>query len=588
MKQFFKFMFASMVGFFISAAILFILALAMIASIMTFAEQEVTAVKPNSVLSIRLNQPIYERTSNNPFTSASLFSLAPSNALGLNDILKNIDKAKYDDNIKGIYLQLSYIPAGISTIEEIRKSLEEFKESGKFIICYGEIFSQTAYYLASVADEIYFNPEGMMLFKGLNAQVIFYKGLYDKLSVENQIIRQGKFKSAIEPYTEKKMSDESREQTKMYLDDLWNLMLSAISDSRNISIEELNEIADDLKIRNADDALRYGLVNKLVYKDEMLAILRDKLDLFENEKIESLSLYSYKNSPRVGKKFSREKIAVVYASGTILNMEGDDQVVGAQRISRAIRDARNDKSVKAIVFRINSGGGDVLASEILRREIELAAKEKPVVASYGDLSASGGYWATCNATKIIANRSCLTGSIGVFAVFPNIQGLLNDKLGITIDNVGTNENSSFISGTRSFTSFEKEVVTSMIEGTYDTFLNHVSNGRNLRKSFVDSIGQGRIWSGEDAIELGLIDEFGGLNRAIELAQELAGMTEYRIQELPFQEDFLLTLMKELTGGAKASIIETELGDDYGFIKHLRNLKNSEGLQAIVPFEMKIE
>ncbi len=588
MKQFFKFMFASIAGFFISAIILFVLLMAMITSLITFAEQDIVEVKDNSVLSIRFNQPIYERTDNNPFNSASLFSLAPSNALGLNDILKNIEKAKYDDKIKGIYLQLSYIPAGISTIEEIRIALEDFKESGKFIVCYGEIFSQTAYYLATVADEVYFNPEGMMLFKGLNAQVIFYKGLYDKLSIENQIIRQGKFKSAIEPYTEIEMSEESKEQTKKYIDDLWALMLSEISNSRDISIEKLNELADNLSIRKAEDALEHGLVDKLLYKDEMLSVLRKKLGLSENGKIESLGLYSYNNSPTLGKKFSREKIAVIYASGAILNMEGDDQVVGAQRISRAVRQARTDKAVKAIVFRINSGGGDVLASEILRREIELAAEAKPLVASYGDLSASGGYWATCNATKIIANRSCLTGSIGVFGVFPNIQGLLNDKLGITIDNVSTNKNSGFISGTRSFTSFEKEVVTSMIAGTYDTFLDHVSNGRDLRKTFVDSIGQGRIWSGEDAMELGLIDEFGGLNRAIELAQELAEMTEYRIQELPVQEDFLLNLMKQITGGAKASILEKELGDDYGFIKQLRFLKNSKGLQAVVPFEIKIE
>lgn len=427
-----------------------------------------------------------------------------------------------------------------------------------------------------------------MFFKGLNAQVIFYKGLYDKLAVENQIIRQGKFKSAIEPYTQTKMSKESKAQTKNYIDDIWNLMLASISESRNISVEELNKIANELGVRDADDALNFGLVDKLLYKDEMLVVLREKLELSESSEIESISLYSYNNSPSVAKKLSREKIAVIYASGTILNMEGDDQVVGAQRISRAIRKARNDKRVKAIVFRINSGGGDVLASEIIRREVELAAKEKPLIASYGDLSASGGYWATCNATKIIANRSCLTGSIGVFGIFPNIQGLLNDKLGITIDNVSTNENSGFISGTRAFTPFEEEVVSSMIAGTYDTFLEHVSNGRNLRKDFVDSIGQGRIWSGEDAIGLGLIDEFGGLNRAIELAQELAELDDYRIQELPVQEDFLLTLMKELTGGAKASVLEKELGDDYGFIKHLKALKNSKGLQAIVPFDLKIE
>ncbi|PKP35550.1 MAG: signal peptide peptidase SppA [Bacteroidetes bacterium HGW-Bacteroidetes-17] len=588
MKQFFKFMFASMLGFFIASIILFFLTLGLISSLLAFAEKEVVTVKDNTLLQIKLNQTIFERTSNNPFSTASLFSFAPTNSLGLNDILKAIDKAKNDDKIKGIYLELSYIPAGISTIEEIRSALERFKESGKFIVCYGEIFSQTAYYMATVADEIYFNPEGMMLFKGLNAEVMFYKGLFDKLSVEAQIVRHGKFKSAIEPYTEQKMSPENKEQTKKYLDDVWNLVLSSISISRNISVEELNAIADELKIRQPEDALKYKFVDKLLYKDEVLAQLREKLNLTEDQKIESLSLYSYNNSPTIGRTLSRNKIAVVYASGTIINMEGDDQVVGAQRVSRAIRQARTDKSVKAIVFRINSGGGDVLASEILRREIELAAVTKPLIASYGDLSASGGYWATCNATRIMANRSCLTGSIGVFGIIPNIKGLLNDKLGITIDNVGTNKNSEFISTTRQFTPFEREVMTSMIENTYETFIAHVADGRNLRKEFVDSIGQGRIWSGEDAIELGLIDQFGGLTEAIELAKELADLPDFRIQELPIQEDFLVTMMKQITGDVQVSAIERELGSDYGFIKHLRALKNSKGLQAILPYEIKVE
>ena len=588
MKQFFKFMFASILGFFISSIILLFLTIGLISSLLAFAEKEVVTVKENTILQIKLNQPIFERTSNNPFTSASLFSLTPTNALGLNDILKNIEKAKNDDKIKGIYMELSYIPAGISTIEEIRHAIEGFKESGKFVVCYGEIFSQTAYYLATVADEIYFNPQGMMLFKGLNAEVMFYKGLFDKLSVEAQIVRHGKFKSAIEPYTEKQMSKESKAQTKKYLDDVWNLMLTAISQSREISVAELNDIADNLRVNEAKDALKYGMVDELLYKDELLGKLRERLNLTNDQQIESLSLYSYNNSPTPNRTLSRNKIAVVYASGTIINVEGDDQIIGAQRISRAIRKARIDKSVRAIVFRINSGGGDVLASEIIRREIELASQTKPLVASYGDMSASGGYWATCNATKIIANRSCLTGSIGVFGIFPNIQGLLNDKLGITLDHVGTNKNSGFISGARKFSSFEREVVTSMIENNYDTFLAHVSKARNLNKSFVDSIGQGRIWSGEDAIQLGLIDEFGGLTHAIEVARELADIQDYRIQELPVQEDFLVMMMKQLTGGVQASILEKELGEDFSFIKQIKTLKNREGLQAMVPFEIKIE
>lgn len=588
MKQFFKFMLASILGFFISTFILIILLIGLFSSILSFAEQDIVKVKNNSVLFIKLNQPINERTSTNPFQSASLFSIMPSTNIGLNDILNNLKKAKRDENIKGIYLELSVIPAGISTIEEIRNALLDFKESGKFIICYGEIFSQGAYYLATVADKIYFNPEGMMLFKGLNAQIMFYKGLFDKLSVETQVVRHGEYKSAVEPYTEEKMSKESKERTRQYLKSVWNNMLVAISESRGLSVETLNRIADNLEIRQPEDALEHNLIDGLYYKDEMLAELRERLGLGENEKIESLSMMKYKNVPDPNRAITRSKIAIVYGSGTIINAEGNDQIIGAQRISRALRKARTDKSVKAIVFRINSGGGDVLASEILRREVALAAASKPLIASYGDLSASGGYWATCNATKIIANPTCLTGSIGVFGLFPNLQGLLNDKLGITIDNVGTNKNADFISVYRPFTALERTVLTSMIEDTYDTFISHVSEGRDLRKSFVDSIGQGQIWSGEDALKLGLIDEFGGIRRAIEIAAELANIQEFRIQELPVQIDYIQELISTITGGVKVSILEKELGNNYKYIKHLKRLQQSKGLQALLPFEMIIE
>jgi protease-4 len=586
MKSFLKYLFASVLGFFLSIFLVILIFIGIVSAIVSYSENEVIQVDKNTVLFIDFKEAINDRTPT--IGLMDVFALKPNNKIGLNDILKNLAKAKKDPNIEGIFMELTHVQAGISTLDEIREAMADFKKSGKFIKTYSEYMSQSAYYLASISDEIFLNPEGIILFNGLNAQVMFFKGLFDKLDIEAQVVRHGKFKCAVEPFLDTKMSKANKEQTEMYIKSIWNNMLTSIGTSRGIEPSKLAKLADEITIRNPKEALKYGFVDKLIYKDEVIADLKKTLNLKEDENLTTMSLAKYTKSASPRKSRTRDEIAIIYASGTIAAGEGNDAYVGSKGISKAIRKARTNDRVKAIVFRINSGGGDVVASEVIRREIELAAKIKPVIASYGDISASGGYWCTCQATKIIANKTCLTGSIGVFAMIPNIQGLLNNKLGITIDNVSSGKNPGFLSLNRPMTSLEREVIQANIENTYDTFLTHIANGRKLKKKFIDEIGQGRVWSGENAKELGLIDEFGGLNKAIQLATEAAELDNYRIQELPEQKDPLETFIKGWSGTTQMNILENELGDSYKYIKSLKELSKIKGIQARLPFDIIIE
>lgn len=576
-----------MLGFTLTLILAFLLLLGLISSLMSYSEKDIVKVSANSVLFINFNQVINDRSSNNPLRALDYFSLKPQKYLGLNDILRNIAKAKVDPNIKGIYMELSNVSAGISTMGEIRSALVDFKESGKFIISYSEYMSQGAYFIASVADNVYHNPEGIFLFKGLSAQVMYYKGLLDKLAVEAQVIRHGDFKSAVEPYLLDHMSDANRKQTSLYIDDVWKIMLQHIAESRGTSVELLNEAADKLIIQDLDIAIEYKLIDKLIYKDEVLGELRDLLDIRSSDKINSISISKYNYTPLDEVK-GRDKIAIIYAGGTIIAGNGDDRSMGSARISRAIREARLDKRVKAIVFRVNSGGGDVVASEVIRREIGLAVKVKPVVASFGDYAASGGYWISCEATKIFASPLTLTGSIGVYAIFPNLQGLLNDKLGITFDEVNTNKYSDFYTGTKALSDYEEAVLTKNIENTYDTFLGLVAAGRNMDKAEVNKIAGGRIWSGKRAKQIGLIDEFGGLNEAVNAAIELAEVDKFRIVELPIQKDPLQQFIEDWISNAKVSAIEQEFGSVTKYIKPLKSLIEMRGIQVRLPFELVIE
>ncbi len=583
-------MFASMTGSFILIVILFFILMGMVLSVASLSKKEVVVVPENSILQLKLNEEIADRSSSNPFNNFDFSSFKTSKSPGLNEILQNIKKAKTDDNIKGIFLDLGTIPSGIATIEEIRNALLDFKSSKKFIISYSEEYTQKAYYIASVSDKVYLYPEGALDFKGLNGEVMFFKGLLDKLDVDVQILRHGKFKSAVEPFVLDKMSEPNKEQTLKYISGIWNQMLEGISESRKMSVAQLNGIADSFKIQKAQDAVTYKLVDKLLYKDELLAELRNLLGIGKKEKINSISLQKYTSVPDKTKKIhkTKDKIAVIYALGEIVSGKGDDETIGSDRISEAIRKARLDSAVKAIVLRVNSPGGSALASDVIWREVDLSKKTKPVVVSMGDVAASGGYYIACAATRIVADPTTLTGSIGVFGLIPNLKGLFNNKLGVSFDNVKTNNYADIGSTYRPLTKSEENIYQTSVENIYETFITHVAEGRGMTKEKVDSIGQGRVWNGVDALEIGLIDEFGGLEKSIEIAAKLAKIEEYKIQSLPAQKDPFTQIMEELSGeSTDQTILKNKLGELYEFYNYIQYVKNTKGVQARIPYTIKI-
>ncbi|MCX6285155.1 MAG: signal peptide peptidase SppA [Bacteroidetes bacterium] len=565
--------------------ILFLVSLGIVAGIVAIASNNEVTIDKNTVLVIKMDKPIADRSPSMP-----VFSLnGTEKYTGLNDILNNLKKAADDKNIAGIYLDLSMVQASMATVEEIRDGLIEFRKSGKFIWAYSEGFDQKAYYLASVSDKIYMTPQGMVFFKGLSASPMFLKGTLEKLDIKVQVIRHGKFKAATEPLFLDKMSPENRKQTTELITDLWDKMITGISESRHISKDELNRIADSLKLSRADEALKYRFIDQIAYKDEFLKELRSKIGIDQKAKIKTVSMDKYTDVFDPGtKKSSKDKIAIIYAQGSIGSGEGDDQDIGSERISRAIRKAREDDKVKAIVFRINSGGGDGLASDIIWREVALAVKTKPVVASFGDVAASGGYYIACAATRILAEPNTITGSIGVFGVIPNFQGLMKNKLGITFDEANTNKNSGFIPIQRPLTPFEQAVIQKEIEDFYDTFITKVAEGRKLTKAQVDSIGQGRVWSGLEAKGIGLIDEFGGLTKAIQVAADLAKLKSYKIWALPEQKEPIQQIIDEIFGNSPESRIQLVMGVDYKYYKAIKDIRSMKGVQAKMLIDYDIQ
>jgi protease IV len=584
MKDFFKMMFASMLGFFITSIILFFVFLIIIFSIVSSSTSEDVVIHSKSILHIELDKPILDRSPKNPI----FFDLATmSRKTGLSDILKNITKAKDDKNISGIFLDISFIDAGISTVSEIRNALIDFKKSGKFIYCYSEDYSQAAYYLATASDRIFLHPQGMLLFKGINAEMVFLKGLLEKLDVKVQVVRHGKFKAATEPFFLDKMSPENRQQVTALISNTWSQIVKGISETRNISEGSLNKLADSLKIKTPEDALRYKLIDQIAYKDEILMELRKKINIPGKDKINFITIEKYTNVPENKKERSglSDKIAVVYAYGNIVGSDAMDDNIGSEEMSKAIRKAREDEDVKAIVLRVNSPGGSALASDVIWREVNLAAKVKPVVASLGDVAASGGYYIVCPSTRILADPMTITGSIGVFGLVPNMKGLFNNKLGITFDNAKTNLNSDYIPVTEPLSPYQSKVLQDEIERIYSTFISHVAEGRHLKKDIVDSIGQGRVWNAMDAKKIGLIDDFGGLEKAVETAAALANIKDYRILDLPEQKDLIGQIFDELLGSSRVSYLEKELGENYRYYLYLKQVREMKGIQARLPFEL---
>jgi len=419
-------------------------------------------------------------------------------------------------------------------------------------------------------------------------QVMFFKGLLDKIEVEAQVIRHGKFKSAIEPFTLDKMSEPNKVQTLTFISGMWNHILSGISASRNIPVENLTTIANEFKIQSPDDAVSLKLVDKLLYKDEVLVELKNRVEAKTIKELKLMKLGKYAKAPVDDKKSSGDKIAVIYATGNIISGEGDDASIGSESISKAIRKARLDDKVKAVVLRVNSPGGSALASDVIWREMLLTKASKPVVVSMGNVAASGGYYIACAADKIFAYPNTITGSIGVFGIIPNMKEMFSKNLGITFDEVKTNPYADYIPITRPMTDGEKKIITHDIENIYSTFITHVSEGRKMTVARVDSIGQGRVWSGVDAKRLGLVDEFGGLDDAIAEAAKLAKLKEYGTMELPEQKDTFEQLMETFTGDNSSVFLKKELGAAYPYFNYLSRMSKMEGVQALMPYDFIIK
>jgi len=596
MKQFFKIVFASMLGFGATIFLAVILVIGIIAAATGGDKDEKNLeVKENSVLHLDFSGGLVDRGSDNPFETFDLNTMQSNKKLSLKQVLDNLEKAKSDENIAGAFLDLKGVSMNMANLDEVREGLEDFKTSGKWIIAYGQNVSQGTYYLASVADQIYVYPEGGVEFNGLMSEVMFFKGMLEKLEVEVQIIRgkNNKFKSAVEPFMYDKMSDPNREQLNKLLSTVWDNWTEKIANSRGVTVESLNEYADSLRAFDPANAISYKLIDGLLFGDQVLDSIRARVDVKTNDDIKFISLSKYTKAP---KKYEdgapkpwelKDKIAIIYGAGEIRSGSSDQQTMGSKTIVTAIRAAREDSSIKAIVFRVNSPGGSALASDVMWRETQLAKAAKPFVISMGGLAASGGYYVSAGADRIFAGANTITGSIGVFGMIPNAKKMLNNKLGLTFDGVQTNANSDMGLLTKPLTSFQYGKIQQSVEKVYDTFLGHVSEGRNMTRDEVDAIGQGRVWTGEDALELGLVDELGGLNDAIAYAAEQAGLTNYRIKSFPEKKDAIQEFIKEITGESSNMFIRWKMGDFYSYYQTVERLKNSERIQARIPFDIEI-
>lgn len=586
MKQFLKFTFASITGLVLGSFLLIFI----FATIAASGEQKEITLKDAHILTLHLNGAIQDRVEENPFEIYGELMGTDVSTLGLNDVLENINKAKADEYIKGIYLNMGYLHAGFATMEEIRNALLDFKESGKFIIAYSEIYTQRSYYLASVADKICMYPEGAMELKGMNSTITFYTDALKKIGIEPQIIRHGKFKSAVEPFMLTEMSESNRKQIETYMGSIWGQYLKNVSKARNLSESRLNTIVDNFEIRNAKDAVNLGLIDQLYYKDQLQNEFAELMqqENFDDVKFIKHNKYKRVNNGSARSKYKKDKIALIFAQGEIRSGEGSETVIGSERISKAIRKARLDDKVKAVVLRVNSPGGSALASDVIWREAQLCKDVKPLVVSMGDVAASGGYYIAAPADKIYASPNTVTGSIGVFGMLMNFEELYTEKLGLTFDQVKTNKFADLGSTTRALTTEEYDIIHSGVVEVYETFTSKVSDGRGISQEDVDAIGQGRVWSGENAMDIKLIDEYGGLNEAVAGAADLAQMDDYRVIELPEQKDPFMELIESLEENAQAYIMKSQLGEQYKYYKTLNDIQHLNGVQARMPFQFMVD
>ena len=584
MLNFLKNIFSTVIGILLS----FLIIILIIAGVASISSQKNTSTKKldeKHFLKIDLSKEVVERTSANPFSSLDPMNIDASQQLSLKTIIDNIEKAKTDENIAGIYINSPIVNAGMSKAEEIRNKLLEFKETKKPIVAYNEVYAMKSYYLSSVADRLYINPMGIIDHKGMSATLMFFKGLLEKLNIDLQIFRLGKFKSAIEPFTLEKMSDSNRKQLKLLLKSVNNNIIDSIASQRGISKIKIHKDANQLKLSSAEICLEENYVDGILYEDQVKDTLKM---LLGKDKLKIISINKYSNVKTKKKEISRNKIAIVYANGGINSGKGDENSIGSITTSKAIEKARKDEKVKAIVLRINSGGGSALASDVIWRETVLAKNEKPLVVSFGDVAASGGYYIACAADKIFASPTSITGSIGVFGMIPNMNEFYKSNFGITFDTVKTN-NSADMGIYRKLTSFEKQKIQQGIEDVYKTFISRVSEGRGISTKQVDNIGQGRVWSGYDAKKIGLIDEFGGIEKAIESAAALAEIEDYRTISLPKQKDPFTEFLDGLNQTKLSDILSDELDlINKKDIISIQEMIKSDKIQTRLPYILSLE
>lgn len=588
MKDFLKYMLAAIVGVCIVGVVFTIIGIMSVAGMVASSSGSETKVNDNSVFILNLSGSVEERSQPNPLSQLMGDDFG---TYGLDDILSSIKKAKDNEKIKGICLNAGAFACSPASLEEIRNALVDFKESGKFIVAYGGNYLQNTYYLASVADKVAINPQGSLGWHGLATQTYFLKDLYDKIGIEMQVFRVGTYKSAVEPYIATQMSDANREQTQAFVNSIWGQMVADVAESRNIPADSLNALADrNMDLQPTETYIATGLADTLMYQDEMLAYLKQLTDTEEDDALNKLYLDDMVNVQRnVPKDKSGNILAVYYAAGTIGSSElPTDEGIDPGKVTKDLRKLREDESVKAVVLRVNSPGGSAFGSEEIWREVTLLKEKKPVIVSMGDYAASGGYYISCAADWIVAQPTTLTGSIGIFGRVPNAGKLLNDKLGIHFDGVKTNKLADLGDITRPFNEEEKALMQNMVNKGYELFTQRCADGRKMPIDEIKKIAEGRVWTGEMAKDLKLVDELGGIDRAIAVAAERAEIEDYTVMSYPKQEDFISSLMSSGTDRYLSARMKDELGVFYEPFRHMQNLKNSDPVQARLPFMITIK
>ncbi|WP_291100980.1 MULTISPECIES: signal peptide peptidase SppA [unclassified Flavobacterium] len=578
---------ATVVGIFVFL-MLFVFGIIIIVTIFS-GDTEIVEVKSNSV--IELNLEHIKNDYAGKYKDPWMTILSDGEKVGLTDIINAIEKAKTDNDIKGISILNDESSLGIAQRKSLRDALEDFKKSGKFVMAYANSYSQKEYYLNSVANTVYLNPVGDLDFKGLSAEIMFFKDFQDKTGVKMEVIRHGKYKSAVEPFLENKMSDANREQTLALLNAVWSSVTNDISKSRNVSVAKLNEIASGLLARTPEMAKAQKLVDVVAYEDVYHNAIKKALKVDKDDDYNKISVMDYARKVATTSKTleTKDKIAIIYAQGEIKSGEGDVNVIGEGSMRRSLKEAREDKNVKAIVLRINSPGGNALTSDLIWREIELTKKVKPVVVSMGNYAASGGYYIACNANKIFAENSTITGSIGVFGILPNFTQLAT-KIGLHSEQVKTNENAAEYSPFLPLDEKFKAVTLEGVEHIYKTFVTHVAEGRKMTFAQVDAIAQGRVWAGSEAVKIGLVDKIGSMDDAVHEAAALAKVKKYNTQNYPEFEKDINDILEHLPfAKSKENFIKEELGEEtFKIMEQIKRVQSQKGIQAMMPFEITIQ